>query len=51
MLLKGNSPQKCINVAITCHEIVFHISVSTSSFYFQSYSEGPSDAILIVSTS
>ena len=49
-VLKGNSLQKCTVMTISRHEIIFHISVSTSSFFFYSYFGGPFNLILIVST-
>ena len=37
MLLKGNSFPKCTDMTISCHEIIFHISISTSPVCFHSY--------------
>ena len=34
ILLKGNSLQKCTIMTISCHEIIFDISVSTITFTF-----------------
>ena len=50
MMLKGNSLQKYTVITVLCHEVIFHISVSTSSFCFHSYFGEPFDLILIVST-
>ena len=50
MLLKRNSLQKCTAMTISRHDIIFHTSVSTRSFYFHSYFWGPFDAIPIVGT-
>ena len=50
MLLKRNPLPKCTVSATSCHGIIFHISVSTSSFLFHSYFGRPFDLILIVST-
>ena len=49
VLLKGNSLQKCTVLTISCHEVIFNISVFTGSFCFHSYFGGPLDLILIVS--
>ena len=50
MLLKGNPFQKCKVMTISCHEIIFYILVSTTSFYFHSYFGRPLHLILLVST-
>ena len=39
MLLKGNSLQICTAATTLLHEIIFHISVSISSFCFNSFLE------------
>ena len=49
MLLKGNPFQKCKVMAISCHEIIFYILVSTISFCFQSYFGRALHLILLVS--
>ena len=50
MLLKTNSFQKCTVLPACCHEVIFLIIVSTSSFRFRYYFGGPFDPILIMST-
>ena len=50
MLLKTNSLQKCTVMPAYCHEVIFLITVSTSSFRFRYYFGGPFDPILIMST-
>ena len=50
MLLKGKSLQNCTIVAMSCHKIIFYISVLASSLCFHCYFGGPFDPILTVST-
>ena len=50
MMLKGNSLQKYTVMTVLSHEVIFHISVSTSSFCFHFYFGRPFDLILMVST-
>ena len=47
-LVKRKSVQKYTIMTISCHEIIFHTSVSTSSFCFHCYFGGPFDLTLIV---
>ena len=49
MLLKGNPFQKCKVMAISYHEIIIYILVSTSSFCLHSYFGRPLYLILLVS--
>ena len=48
ILLKGNVFQKRTVMVVTCHGIIFHISVSTSCFCFHSYFGRPFGLTFIV---
>ena len=48
-LLKENPLKKDAVMAMSLHEIAFHLSVSTSPFCFHAYFGRPSELILIVS--